>query len=81
MKKFEDIDCIEISDIFVASCLLSLDFPMRKAVKKGQYYHYFFDNRPEVKEVIKKYYSNNLQVPAKRLAQEYKSLKQMRFNM
>lgn len=72
---------IKISDLFLVAALVSKGHKFVKAVKEGEYIHFLFQEKPEIREIMKQYYNNELFVNAKRFATEYKTLKQMKFNL
>jgi len=72
---------IKITDIVLAASLIASGFKIKDIVKEGKYAHFLFENGDEIQNVIKEYYTGDLVLPVKKVFQEYKALKQMKFNI
>lgn len=70
---------IKISDLGLAASLVAKGFTFKDITWEGRYIHFLFENSEELEQTIQDFYSDNLVLPAKKVLQEYKTLKQMKF--
>lgn len=70
---------IEISDIALAASLVVKGYKIHSLKGKGRYLVFYFKDDGRITNLIEAYYRDDLQVPAKRLFQEYKTLKQAKY--
>ncbi|HOM27278.1 MAG TPA: DUF5659 domain-containing protein [Defluviitoga tunisiensis] len=71
---------IEITDIALASALIIKGKNLIEVRKRGRYCTFIFEKDKILEGLVESYYKDELLVSAKRLFQEYKTLKQIRFN-
>lgn len=71
---------VKVSDLGLASALVAFGFKIKRMEYQDEYIQFFFENTEAIQKAIEDYYRDDLYISAKRLFQEYKTLKQAKFS-